>query len=112
MEFLLVTHTQILMPIKIEGFFENKLRPNQHNVSKKYLASLHSKQQTAAASTRAGPRVARGDSSSSLPVRRKSSSQEEEVRDQARRRSLPRVTRLGGDVMLVEQSKQSREIFI
>ena len=28
MEFLLVTHTQILMPIKIEGFFENKLRPS------------------------------------------------------------------------------------
>ena len=81
---------------------------HQHNVSKKYLESLHSKQTAAA---RAGPRVARGDSSSSLPVRRKSSSQEEEV-DQARRRSLPRVTRLGGDVMLVEQSKQSREIFI
>ena len=29
MEFLLVTHTQILMPIKIEGFFENKLRPSE-----------------------------------------------------------------------------------
>ena len=85
---------------------------HQHNVSKKYLASLHSKQHTAAASTGAGPRVARGDSSSSLPVSRKSSGQEQEVRDQARRRSLPRVTRLGGDVMLVEQSKQSREIFI
>ena len=28
MKFLLVTHTQILMPIKIEGFFENNLRPN------------------------------------------------------------------------------------
>ena len=83
---------------------------HQHNVSKKYLASLHSKQQTAAA--RAGPRVARGDSSSSLPVRRKSSGQEVEPGDQARRRSLPRVTRAGGDVMLVEQSKQSREIFI
>ena len=24
----MVTYTQILMPIKIEGFFENKLRPN------------------------------------------------------------------------------------
>ena len=28
MKFLLVTQTQILMPIKIEGFFENKLRPS------------------------------------------------------------------------------------
>ena len=29
MEFLWVTHTQILMPINIEGFFENKLRPSE-----------------------------------------------------------------------------------
>ena len=31
MKFLLVTQTQILMPIKIEGFFENKLLPNLHS---------------------------------------------------------------------------------
>ena len=33
MEFLLVTHTQILMPIKIEGFFENKLLPSDYEPS-------------------------------------------------------------------------------
>ena len=39
MKFLLVTHTQILMPIKIEGFFENKLRPTT-KVMLKYVSDV------------------------------------------------------------------------
>ena len=41
MEFLLVTHTQILMPIKIEGFFENKLLPTAYlQYFVKYLCAV------------------------------------------------------------------------
>ena len=98
---------------------------HEHNVSKKYLKSLKNKQQAShldkvigkASMIPADHRraiLAREDSSRSLPItnQQQGSDDKEGSLSNMRRLSLPKVTQLGDDVILVEQSKRSREIFI
>ena len=73
---------------------------HHQNVSKKYLSSLPGKRSIKPR------RVIRRDSSQSLPV---VSAPTESLFNDLRRLSLPKVT---ADVVLVEQTEKSREIFI
>ena len=98
-----------------------------HNVSKKYLERIQNKQtnnnekviENATVMPLKHPvrsRVCREDSSRSLPITSPSSSctnnNKDSLLSDMRRLSLPKVTQLPNDVILLEQSKKSREIFI
>ena len=101
---------------------------NEHNVSKKYLESIQSKQHFKVKESavlisdeqHTQAKISRENSSRSLPItsREEDKSGEEDgyedtTSDLRRRPSLPKVTQLGKDaVILAEQSQKSREIFI
>ena len=86
-----------------QGFSTTNIQPQPHqpNVSKKYLESLPGNRRPTKPI-----RVIRRDSSQSLPVM---SAPTESLLNDLRRLSLPKVT---ADVILVEQTEKSREIFI
>ena len=76
---------------------------HHHHVSNKYLESLPGKRSTKP------KRVIRADSSKSLPVM---SVPKESLLNDLRRLSLPKVNQVTADVILVERTDKSREIFI
>ena len=101
---------------------------NEHNVSKKYLESIQSKQHfnnTVKESSVLIPdehhtqaKFSRENSSMSLPITSREEEKSEHDSDEdtlsdLRRLSLPKVTQLGNDAVVVaEQSQNHREIFI
>ena len=101
---------------------------NEHNVSKKYLESIHSKQHFKVKESDAvlisdeqhtQAKISRENSSRSLPITSREEDKsgeedsDEDTTSDLRRPSLPKVTQLGKDaVILAEQSQKSREIFI
>ena len=96
---------------------------NEHNVSKKYLESIQSKQHFKVKESGAvlisdeqhtQAKISRENSSRSLPITsREEEDSDEDTTSDLRRPSLPKVTQLGKDaVILAEQSQKSREIFI
>ena len=88
-----------------QGFSTTTTTTNLHhlNVSNKYLENLPGKQSTKP------NRMIRGDSSQSLPVM---SAPKESLLNNLRRLSLPKLNQVTADVLLVEQTNKSREIFI
>ena len=102
---------------------------NEHNVSKKYLESIQSKQHfndTVKESSvlisdeqhHTQAKFSRENSSRSLPITSREEEKSEHDSDEdtlsdLRRLSLPKVTQLGNDAVVVaEQSQNHREIFI
>ena len=101
---------------------------NEHNVSKKYLESIQSKQHfndtvkegsvLISDEQHTQAKFSRENSSRSLPITSRGEDKSEEDSDEdtlsdLRRLSLPKVTQLGNDAVVVaEQSQNHREIFI